>query len=153
MPGIKHSLEEKLIVVKRYLSGESATSLEHEYSIDHHDVVMYVNRYARYGEDGLKPRVSKVTPLEVKMQAVATNGTMLRAGAATLPRARLPETFLPTIFARPPCRTWPVIGCASITPTATRIRKQLSTFSAIPPVQAALPRMDLWIASGAATSC
>ena len=69
MPGIKHSLEEKMIVVKRYLSRESATSLEHEYGIDHHDVVMYVNRYARYGEDGLKPRVSKVTPLEVKMQA------------------------------------------------------------------------------------
>ena len=31
---------------------------------------MYVNRYARYGKDGLKPRVSRVTPLEVKMQAV-----------------------------------------------------------------------------------
>ena len=70
MPGTKHSLEEKLIVVKRYLSGDSATSLEHEYGIDHHDVVMYVNRYVRYGEDGLRPRVSKVTPVEVKMQAV-----------------------------------------------------------------------------------
>ena len=69
MPGIKHSFEEKLIVVKRYLSGESATSLEHEYGIDHHDVVMYVNRYVRYGEDGLRLRVSKVTPVEVKMQA------------------------------------------------------------------------------------
>ena len=58
MPRKEHSLEEKLVVVKRYLSGESATSLEHEYGIDHHDVVMYVNRYVRYGEDGLKPRVS-----------------------------------------------------------------------------------------------
>ena len=70
MPRKEHPLEEKLIVVKRYLSGESATSLEHEYGIDHHDVVMYVNRYVRYGEDGLRPRVSKVTPVEVKMQAV-----------------------------------------------------------------------------------
>ena len=70
MPRKEHPLEEKLIAVKRYLSGESATSLEHEYGIDHHDVVMYVNRYVHYGEDGLRPRVSKVTPVEVKMQAV-----------------------------------------------------------------------------------
>ena len=70
MPGKTHSFEEKLIVVQRYLSGESASSLESTYGIDHHDVVMYVNRYARYGEEGLKPRVRKVTPLEVKMQAV-----------------------------------------------------------------------------------
>ena len=70
MPGNKHSLEEKLLVVQRYLSGESASSLESVYGIDHHDVIMYVNRYARYGKDGLKPRVSRVTPLEVKMQAV-----------------------------------------------------------------------------------
>ena len=69
MPRKEHPLEEKLVVVKRYLSGESATSLEHKYGIDHHDVVMYVNRYVRYGEDGLKPRVYKAIPLEVKMQA------------------------------------------------------------------------------------
>ena len=69
MPRKEHSLEEKLVVVKRYLSGESATSLEHEYGIDHHDVVMYANRYVRCGEDGLRPRVSKVTPVDVKVQA------------------------------------------------------------------------------------
>ena len=69
MPKKTHSLEEKLIVVRRYLSGESATSLEHEYGIDHHDIIMYVNRYVRHGEEGLKPQVSKVTPLEVKIQA------------------------------------------------------------------------------------
>ena len=69
MPRTKHPLEQKLIVVKRYLAGESSTLLEHEYGIDHHDIVMYVNRYSRYGEEGLEPRVSKVTPLKVKIQA------------------------------------------------------------------------------------
>lgn len=69
MPRKVHSLKEKLVVVKRYLSGESATSLEHEYGIDHYDVVMYVNRYVRYGEDSMRPRVSKVTPVEVKLRA------------------------------------------------------------------------------------
>lgn len=68
MPRKVHSLKEKLVVVKRYLSGESAMSLEHEYGIDHHDVVMHVNRYVRYGEDSMRPRVSKVTPVEVKLQ-------------------------------------------------------------------------------------
>lgn len=64
-----HPIEEKLVVVKRYLSGESATSLEREYGIDHHDIVMYANRYKRFGEDGLKPQVPKVTPLKVKIKA------------------------------------------------------------------------------------
>ena len=69
MPGKKHSLEEKLVVVSRYLAGESSTSLEREFGIDHHDVVMYADRYSRYGEEGLMPRVSKVTPLKVKIKA------------------------------------------------------------------------------------
>lgn len=43
MPGNKHSFEEKLLVVQHYLSGESASSLESIYRIDHHDVIMYVN--------------------------------------------------------------------------------------------------------------
>lgn len=64
-----HSIEEKLIVVKRYLSGEGATSLEREYGIDHHSIVMYANRYRRFGEDGLKPQAPKITPLKVKIKA------------------------------------------------------------------------------------
>lgn len=69
MGKITHPIEEKLIVVKRYLSGESATSLEREYGIDHHDIVMYANRYKRFGEEGLKPQVPKITPLKVKIIA------------------------------------------------------------------------------------
>lgn len=64
-----HSIEEKLIVVKRYLAGESATSLEHEFGIDHHDVKLYVNRYKRFGENGLKRQKAKVTPRHVKIKA------------------------------------------------------------------------------------
>lgn len=64
-----HSIEEKLLVVKRYLSGDTATSLEREFGIDHHDVVLYVNRYKRYGEEGLKRQVSKVTSRQEKIRA------------------------------------------------------------------------------------
>ena len=66
-----HPLEEKLVVVRRYLAGECASVLERQFGIDHHDIVMYANRYVRFGEEGLNPRSGKnATPMDIRLQAV-----------------------------------------------------------------------------------
>ena len=65
----KHPFKKKLKVVKLYLSGKSSTSLERKYGIDHHDIVMYANRYKKFGEKGIKRSVSKVIPLKEKIEA------------------------------------------------------------------------------------
>lgn len=52
-----------------------------------------------------------------------------------------------------PLTTYPGIGCASITPTEIRTRKQPSISSATRPAQVALPRTALWTASRTETSC
>lgn len=76
---------------------------------------------------------------------------MRKAGAATLRLAKPPEICWPTIFVRPHSRTCPVIVCALITPTAMRIRKQLSTSSATQLVLQHSPRTDSWTATVPAT--
>ena len=93
----------------------------------------FVELFAEGGGKGAVP----YSVDEDEAAAAVTDGMKLRAGAATQPRARRRETFSRTIFARPPCRTCPVIACASITPTATPIRKQPSTSSNIQPAQSA----------------
>lgn len=66
-----HPLDEKLVVVRRYLAGECASLLERQFGIDHHDIVMYANRYVRFGEEGLKPRSGKnATPMDIRLRAV-----------------------------------------------------------------------------------
>ena len=75
----------------------------------------------------------------------------LHVKLGTAAEVKPPEICWPTIFAKPPCRTCPVIVCASITRTVTQIRKLLSTSSATLPVLQRSLRTDLWTATVPAT--
>ena len=45
----KHSIEERLSAVQRYLNGEASTFIEKQTGIDHHDIIVYAMRYRRDG--------------------------------------------------------------------------------------------------------
>ncbi len=49
----KHTFDERLLCVERYLSGESARSIERELGIHHNGVLLYAAKYERFGAEGL----------------------------------------------------------------------------------------------------
>lgn len=56
---MRHSLEEKLDVVREILSGKGLLPLCRERHMDKNNVRMWVSRYKAYGEDGLRKRSGK----------------------------------------------------------------------------------------------
>ena len=50
----RHSFEERLNIVSRLIEGESIRSLCRELRLDHHDVSLWLLRYQKYGDEGLR---------------------------------------------------------------------------------------------------
>lgn len=76
---IKHSIQEKLIAVIRFLNGEPSTFIERQTGIDHHDIIMLAKRYERDGIAGLedlphipRPAKEKITAVEEYLQGSLT---------------------------------------------------------------------------------
>ena len=67
---MRHSLEERLVAVQRYLKGESSTFLEKQTGIDHQEIVAYALRYQRDGMAGLEDRPGRWWSAEEKRAAV-----------------------------------------------------------------------------------
>lgn len=53
---MRHSIEEKLDVIRLLLNGYSLRQLCSDLHLDHHDVSLWTNRYKKYGEEGLRNR-------------------------------------------------------------------------------------------------
>lgn len=52
----RHSIQERLVAVTRYLNGEPSTLVAKQTGIDHHDIISYAKRYERDGLAGLEDR-------------------------------------------------------------------------------------------------
>lgn len=64
----KHTFEEKLLAVQRYLNGEgSSKEIGRDLGLDHHDVIIYSLRYKRLGEDGLRRQPYVIATYEQKL--------------------------------------------------------------------------------------
>ena len=66
----KHTFEERLLCVQRYLNGESATSISKDIGIDDHYIVLFAARYKQSGELGLKRQPNVRSTYELKLQVV-----------------------------------------------------------------------------------
>ena len=66
----KHSIEERLSAVKRYLNGEASTFIEKQTGIDHHDIIVYAMRYRRDGLSGLEDRKQHWCSYDEKKAAI-----------------------------------------------------------------------------------
>ncbi len=53
---MRHSIEEKLNVIRKLLDGYPLSRLCSELHLDHHDVSLWTNRYKKYGVKGLQER-------------------------------------------------------------------------------------------------
>ena len=54
------SPEEKEIIVKRYLSGETAVNLSKEYGFYEKLIYSWINKYQKFGIEGLKSKTGKI---------------------------------------------------------------------------------------------
>lgn len=66
----KHSIEERLAAVQRYLNGEASTLIARQTGIDHHDIIVYAMRYQREGMAGLEDRLRQDKSKQEKLNAI-----------------------------------------------------------------------------------
>lgn len=66
----KHSIEERLAAVQRYLNGEASTLIAKQTGIDHHDIIVYAMRYQREGMAGLEDRLRRERTQKEKLEAI-----------------------------------------------------------------------------------
>lgn len=66
----KHSIEERLAAVQRYLNGEASTLIARQTGIDHHDIIVYAMRYQREGMAGLEDRLRRDKSKQEKLNAI-----------------------------------------------------------------------------------
>ena len=66
----KHSIEERLAAVQRYLNGEASTFIARQTGIDHHDIIVYALRYQRNGMSGLEDLRRRVWTKEEKLKVI-----------------------------------------------------------------------------------
>lgn len=66
----KHSIEERLVAVQRYLNGEASTLIARQTGIDHHDIIVYAMRYQKDGMGGLEDRLRRDKSKQEKIDIV-----------------------------------------------------------------------------------
>ena len=66
----RHSIEERLAAVQRYLNGEASTLIAKQTGIDHHDIIVYAMRYQREGMAGLEDRLRRERTQKEKLEAI-----------------------------------------------------------------------------------
>ena len=66
----KHTFEERLLSVQRYLSGESSWQISLDLGIDHQEIPVYVAKYKTYGENGLRKQRNVRPTYSLKLQVV-----------------------------------------------------------------------------------
>lgn len=66
----KHTFEERLIAVQRYLTGESSRRISQDLGINLYDIIVYVAKYNMYGEAGLRKQPNIRPTYSLKLQVV-----------------------------------------------------------------------------------
>lgn len=66
----KHTFEERLLAVQRYLSGESSNSISIDLGINNKLIPIYVAQYKKYGEEGLRKQPNVRATYSLKLQVV-----------------------------------------------------------------------------------
>jgi len=66
----KHTFEERLLAVQRYLSGDYAKQIEKDLGLGEHYIPIYVAKYKAFGEQGLRKQLNIRPTYMLKLQIV-----------------------------------------------------------------------------------